>query len=186
MTPFEQAVNFTMKYEVGPWWNPSDPEVIAGLCATKEQKRKTGYVNDPLDAGGETKFGVAAASNPVNIKTLTWDQAKAIYEQKYWKAGGCDKLAGKLAVAHFDACVNHGPKKAIQFLQRAAGVADDGDLGPQTLAAVGAMSARENPVNKLLAERRRFFSAIVQAKPAQQRFLAGWMNRCDDLARSLA
>jgi len=187
VTPFEQAMNFTMKYEVGPWWNPDDPEVIAGLCSTKDQKRKTGYVNDPLDRGGETKYGIAKNSNAnVDIVKLNLDEAKKIYEAKYWQVGKCNELPGKVAVAHFDACVNHGPKKAIQFLQRALGVSDDGDFGPATKTALGAALARENVLNKMIAERRRFFSAVVQNNPSQQRFLTGWMNRCDDLQRSLA
>ena len=49
-----------------------------------------GYVNDPNDPGGETKYGIAKNSHPnVDIANLTLDQAKAIYKTEYW-----DKVFG--------------------------------------------------------------------------------------------
>ena len=39
-----------------------------------------GYVNDPDDPGGETKYGIAKKSNPdVDIANLTIEEAKKIY-----------------------------------------------------------------------------------------------------------
>ena len=44
-----------------------------------------GYVNDPSDPGGETKFGVSKKSYPnLDIKNLTITQAKEIYYKDYW------------------------------------------------------------------------------------------------------
>ena len=44
-----------------------------------------GYVNDPADPGGETKFGISKRAYPqLDIKSLTLDQAKAIYRRDYW------------------------------------------------------------------------------------------------------
>ena len=79
------AFSMGMHWEVGPFFDPNDPETIAGLCGTASQKRKVGYVNDPRDSGGETKFGVAKNANPnVNIAKLTLDEAKKIYKSRYW------------------------------------------------------------------------------------------------------
>ena len=40
-----------------------------------------GYVNDPRDSGGETKYGIAKKFYPnLDIKNLTVEQAKAIYK----------------------------------------------------------------------------------------------------------
>lgn len=186
MTTFDDALLFTMKYEVGPWFKLDD-DTIAGLCDTKAQKRKTGYVNDPDDPGGETKFGVAKNSNPgINIKKMSWPMAKTIYQMKYWKVGKCELLPGKLAFAHFDACVNHGPKTAIKMLQRAVGVNDDGALGPATLKAVNQKLVTEDVLKLMLNERRKFFAAIVAKNPTQKKFLNGWLNRVLDIERSLA
>ena len=182
---FDDALLFVMQYEVGTWFKLDD-ETIAGACTTKAQKRKTGYVNDPDDTGSETKFGIAKTSNPgVNIQKMSWAMAKTIYQIKYWNIGKCDKLPPTLAFAHFDACVNHGPKKAIQLLQRAVGVVDDGDLGPATLKAVTSKPVKEVLVS-MLNERRKFFNDIVKKNPTQQKFLRGWLNRVDDVEKRLA
>ena len=74
---FEEALQHAMLYEVGGFWRMT-PEVEAGLCETKDQKRATGYVNDPADPGGETKYGVAKNANPdVDIRSLDWKGANS-------------------------------------------------------------------------------------------------------------
>lgn len=96
-----------------------------------------GYVNDQRDPGGETKYGISKRAYPsLDIKSLTLADAKAIYKRDYWDRAQCDKLPPGLAFDVFDAAVNSGPGQAIRWLQRAVGVADDGVVGPLTLAAV--------------------------------------------------
>jgi lysozyme family protein len=99
-----------------------------------------GYVNDPRDPGGETKFGISKRAYPgLDIKSLTLADAKAIYKRDYWDRARCDDLPHGVAFDVFDAAVNSGPGQAIRWLQRAVGVADDGVVGPFTLAAVKRM-----------------------------------------------
>ena len=44
-----------------------------------------GYVNNPADPGGMTKYGISKRSYPnLDIANLTIDQAKAIYERDFW------------------------------------------------------------------------------------------------------
>jgi lysozyme family protein len=96
-----------------------------------------GYVNDSRDPGGETKFGVSKRSYPaVDIKALTLDGAKAIYKRDFWDKVRGDELPMPVAFNLFDGAVNSGPSQAIKWMQRAAEVADDGKLGPMTLAAL--------------------------------------------------
>lgn len=175
---FDTAINFTMKYEVGQWFNPNDPETKLGLYASREQRKKVGYVNDSSDTGGITKFGVAQNSHKsIVVNDLTWDQAKAIYEKDYFKASQCDKLHDRLAIAHFDACVNHGVSQAAKFLQRAVGTPPDGIVGPMTIAAANSSDC----LDSMLYERRKFYKDLVYVKPAQGRFLSGWLARVDAL-----
>lgn len=182
---FDDAVLFTMKYEVGPWFQ-LDAETQAGLIATQAQRKKVGYVNDPADRGGETKFGVAQTAHPeLKISTLTWEQAKKVYQDGYWFPGKCDQLSGNLAFAHFDACVNHGVRKACQFVQRAVAVKDDGVIGDGTLKAIGVASCTQNIVKLVVQQRRKFFFDIVKNDPSQKRFLDGWMARCDSIEKAL-
>lgn len=182
---FENALIFTMQYEVGPFFK-LDEDTIAGLCKTPTQKKKVGYVNDPKDRGGETKFGVSQKANPdVSIKDLDWAGAKSIYEKKYWLTGKCDLLPEKVAYAHFDACVHHGPTTAIVLLQRALGTNPDGVLGPRSIQAL--QQADETVlVTKMLNERRKRFDNIVKNFPDQRKFLAGWIARCDSIEKVLA
>ena len=98
-----------------------------------------GYTDDRNDPGnwtggkvGEgqlkgTKYGISAASYPsLEIKNLTLDQAKAIYEADYWAKAGCPDMPPRLAYACFDAAVNNGVGRAVRWLQGAIGAPQDG------------------------------------------------------------
>lgn len=177
---YEKAVDHAMLYEVGGFWKLTD-EVRAGLIDTPAQKKACGYVNDPLDAGGETKFGIAKNGNPdLDIAKLTWADAEAVYYDRYWAAGVCDRLPARVAVLHFDGCVNHGVGRAKKFLQLAIGTEADGIIGKQTLTAIAAL----NPISvchKICDQREQFYRDIVAAKPAQSRFLSGWLRRINEM-----
>ncbi len=100
-----------------------------------------GYVNDPRDAGGETKFGISKRSYPqLDIAALTLDQARAIYRTDYWDRMHADGLPAQLALQVFDGAVNSGIETSLRWLQKAAGVAQDGKIGKVTLYAISAMS----------------------------------------------
>jgi lysozyme family protein len=96
-----------------------------------------GYVNNPSDPGGETKFGISKRAYPqLDIKNLTVTDAKAIYKRDYWDRAQCDKLPAGLCFDIFDTAVNSGIGQAIRFLQRSVGCADDGVMGNVTLSAI--------------------------------------------------
>ena len=178
---FEDAVDHAMLYEVGGFWDVNHPAVEEGLIDTRENRRAVGYVNDPDDRGGETKFGVARNANPdLDITGLTWDQAKAVYYTRYWLAGKCDRLTPRVAVLHFDGCVNHGIKRANKFLQRGVGVPDDGVIGPVTLAKAATMPTI--PLcNNICDQREQFYRSIVDNNPTQAKYLAGWLRRISEM-----
>jgi lysozyme family protein len=177
---FEAAVSHAMLYEVGGFWKLTD-EVRAGLCDTKAQRQAVGYTNDPLDAGGETKFGVAKNANQdLDIRTLDWDGAMAVYYKRYWLAGSCDRMTPRLAVLHFDGCVNNGTRRAGIFLQRAVGVIPDGEVGPATLAKAS-MLDEISVCNAICKLREMFYRDIVATKPTQAKFLNGWLRRIAEM-----
>jgi lysozyme family protein len=96
-----------------------------------------GYVNDPNDPGGETKYGISKRAYPnVDIANLTLADAKQLYEKDYWEVAHCQDCPPTLAILVFDAAVNNGPGAAISWLQSAVGVTADGNIGPVTLAAI--------------------------------------------------
>ena len=139
-----------------------------------------GYVNDVRDPGGETKFGISKRSYPnLDIKSLTLDQAQAIYKRDYWQQASCDRMPPVVAVAVFDAAVHHGPKTAVKLLQRALKVADDGEYGRITH---GTLQSRDtNETLELLLSERAIYLTTCPAWPTYKR---GWLKRLFSLARS--
>lgn len=108
--------------------------------------KEGGYVNDPTDKGGETKYGISDKRDGVadgmtdvsgdgqpdtRIKDLTLEQASQIYFRDYWYPAYCPDWPDGISLLVFDAAVQHGVKKAISLLQSAAGVTADGIVGPK-------------------------------------------------------
>ena len=107
-----------------------------------------------------TKYGIAANTYPdLDIKALTLDQAKAIYRRDWWDKIHADQLPGAVAFQLWDFAVNAGISRAVISLQRAVGVADDGKLGPRTLAAVNAMPVPD-VLARFNAERLEFYASL--------------------------
>ena len=132
-----------------------------------------GYVNDPRDPGGETNWGISKRSYPqLDVAALTREDAKAIYHRDFWQRGQMGQLDDAVAFQVFDAAVNHGIETAVRMLQRAAGVADDGHVGPITLAAVRAIGV-DRMLMCFVAERIDFWTRL-QAWPS---FGRGWARR---------
>lgn len=123
-----------------------------------------GYCNNSQGPGGATKYGICQRSYPtVDVKDLTVDTAKAIYKHDYWDKIVGDQLPPALALLVFDAAVNNGVSRSIQWLQSAVGAHPDGQIGPGTLALVR-QHAGPDAVNELcaafLAERMCFIAAL--------------------------
>jgi len=130
-----------------------------------------GYVNDPRDPGGETKFGISKRSYPdVNIATLTVDAAKAIYFRDFWKPLGDAHPAIKFQT--FDFAVNSGISTAIRKLQAAIGVADDGHWGPLSASALNAMDVSD-VIMRFVAERLDFWRKLS----TWPTYGSGWAGR---------
>ena len=140
-----------------------------------------GYVNDPRDPGGPTKYGITLAvyrasghpgATAADVQAMTLAEAKAIYRRRYWDALRCDDLPAGIDYAVFDYGVNSGPARAAKALQRLVGVAADGRIGPVTLAAARRHDAAE--IVQRLCEERLAFLKSLGTWPA---FGAGWARR---------
>jgi lysozyme family protein len=90
-----------------------------------------GYVNDPKDPGGETKWGISKRSYPdLNIAALNRSDAKIIWRRDFWDTINATKLPRSVVFQVFDFAGNSGIQTAIRHLQRAVDAADDGYWGP--------------------------------------------------------
>ena len=125
-------------------------------------EREGGYVNDPLDPGGETKYGISKKSYPnVDIRHLTPELAAVIYQSDYWAPAGCDDLSPDLALVVFDTAVNCGVKRAVEWLQ----------AYPQ--------------VEDYLWHRIAYYRGLAQTKASLLKFLVGWIRRMELLREAV-
>lgn len=146
-----------------------------------------GYVNNPKDPGGPTKYGIAVNYNRgildslgvKDVRNLTYEQAKQIYYRKYYLACGADLLAKrsvKLAYLHFDSAVNHGVGRSSLFLRMCSGF-------EKFNAVAGGPGVNVDFWNDqfydYLAARLQFYTQIK----TWSTFGKGWINRIAGILR---
>lgn len=164
-----------------------DPRCIAG-----EHYRC--FHDDKDDPGGATCCGIiqrtydgfraAHGLEPRSVGLHTWDEYREIFEHRFWLRGRCDALPWPLALVHFDGMVNEG-KNAPAQLQRALRVADDGEIGPVTLAAAARAPLPEAAYRYLL-ERVAYYDSLDVGHPERTKFLTGgWLGRLERLYRTI-
>jgi len=167
-------------------------------------RREGGYVNHPDDRGGPTNYGITQSTLSAylgraalvdDVKNLSRDLAVDIYEQRYYTGVGIHRLPETVQPFVFDSAVNHGPRRAIKFIQSVCSQAgylpeltQDGAIGPNTLK--GAQWAEETMgeyfLKALVEERRNYYYLIVENNPSQEKFLKGWLNRISEFDGEVA
>ncbi|WP_111862617.1 glycoside hydrolase family 108 protein, partial [Acinetobacter baumannii] len=165
-------------------------------------KREGGYVNNPADRGGATKYGITQAVARENgwngnMKDLPLEFAKSIYKKQYWLEPRFDQvnaLSPSVAEELLDTGVNCGPNFAKPLLQRAlnllnnqgkAGWPDlkvDGVYGSATLGALKTyLSKRGKDGEKVLVRvlnimQGQRYIEICERNPKQEQFFYGWIS----------
>jgi lysozyme family protein len=137
-----------------------------------------GYVDNPHDKGGPTKYGITQADMPgVDIANITTDQAIAYYQEHYVKplhAQITDQLLGEKI---FDMGVLFGVGTAVKMLQismaKEINLVSDGTFGPNTLNATNMYGDLNAYKQTLLAH----IINIVTANPGDTVFVKGWTTR---------
>ena len=148
-----------------------------------------GYVNDPTDRGGETKYGISKRSYPhLDIRNLSLQDAREIYYKDFWQVNGLDDiLKYEVALELFDTGVNMGVGIASRFLQDALNLMNrngqnfrdlkvDGQIGPATISAYRKVDDRIllKVLNGLQFSR---YKSICEKNPSQEKYFNGWMKR---------
>lgn len=156
MAFFDEAVNLTLSHE-------------GGLTIDKY--------------GGLTKYGISSNAYPnEDIRNMTLDRAKAIYERDYWNKLNLDKLDSQaLANQIFDIAVNSGLNGAKKLLKSTLislnypmslsnlNVSDTSKINNLNALAIN---------NKLVKIRQDFYKTLVQKDPKEnKKFEKGWVNR---------
>lgn len=156
-------------------------------------QREGGYCNRAADRGGPTNWGITQETlsgwrgRPVSIqevKDLSKEEAAKIYKELYIRTPKYDQLGDDALVEQLiDAGVNHGTKRARILLQRALKVAEDGIIGPATVAAAKALKPHQ-VFCRFMAVRLVYYSDCVAAKENQVENAAGWANRMAIMIRT--
>jgi lysozyme family protein len=161
-----------------------------------------GYVDNPNDKGGKTKFGiiekVARASGYVgDMRDLPESMARKIYFEKYVIEPGFDQvldISPVIAAELVDTGVNMGPEKAVEFLQRSLNAFNmrgaywpellvDKNIRPSTLGALTAYMKKRGDsggelvmlraLNSMQAAR---YIELAYARPENEDFVYGWIR----------
>ena len=144
-----------------------------------------GLVDDPADPGGITNYGISLRSYPelgaAGIRGLTAEQAKEIYRRDWWLRYDWADLPSPIGAKLLDIGVNIGADAVHRALQRAlratgAAVVEDGLLGTVTRTAV-AQADLGTLLAALRSEVAAHYRAIAALRPAERRYLQGWLTR---------
>lgn len=140
-------------------------------------KHEGGYVNDPADPGGETNLGISKRYFPnEDIKGMTVQRARQIYNDVFWRGNNIDALPHHLRYIVFDAAINMGSRTAILMLQKLVGVAQDGIIGNIT-----AKAASRLPIQVYANARKNRYNLIIARNNKLAKFRKGWFKRVDDV-----
>ena len=164
------------------------------------------YTNHPADKGGPTKWGITLAAwsgyigrpaTAADVQAITETQAREFYRVAYIVKPRFDKVADhRLRELLIDAGVNHGPRHPCKWVQWAAEVEQDGELGPVSLAAINSAAPLELYL-WVCAFRIRLYGRLVSMDSQLQRaraagfrlqaeFAGGWNNRVASFVETAA
>ncbi len=169
--------------------------------------REGGYVNDPDDPGGATKFGVTIHTmrrlgldltgdgrvDAEDVRRISRGQAVEIFLTHYFLRPRIAELPEALQASVFDMYVNAGSNavKILQRLLRQMGetVSVDGAIGPRTIAATA--RAYANAPNHMAdaygIARRNYYFRLADQRPASRKYArtraggkGGWIKRAEE------
>ncbi|MEO1139545.1 MAG: holin-associated N-acetylmuramidase [Pseudomonadota bacterium] len=169
--------------------------------------REGGYVNDPDDPGGATKYGVTIHTmrrlgldltgdgvvGVTDVRALTRAQAESIFVNHYFQRPRIAELPQVLQASVFDMYVNAGGNavKILQRLLRQMGqdIGVDGAIGPQTIAAAQAAfgTAPDYIADAYGIARRNYYFRLADRRPASRKYArsraggkGGWIKRAEE------
>jgi len=174
-------------------------------------RREGGYVNDPDDPGGATKYGVTIGTmrrlnidkngdrrvSVADVKALTPGDAAEIYERFYFERPRIDELPGPLQATVYDMQVNAGAN-AVKILQRLLRefqepVTVDGALGPQSIQAAHRVYDKAGVylVDAYGIARRNYYFRLADRRRASRKYAkarnggkGGWIKRAEEFMRA--
>ena len=168
--------------------------------------KEGGYVNNPYDRGGPTKYGITERTARKHgytgdMRDLTREQAVDIYTKEYMVEPGFARIAeinGPIAEELFDTGVMSGPALPRPWLQRVLNLLNhshrdnpwyddlvvDGILGQKTRDALREVLRRRGKDGEIIILRAlnclqgAYLIQITERRVQNEEFIAGWfLNR---------
>ena len=160
-----------------------------------------GYVNDPADPGGPTKYGITEATARAHgyigdMCDLPLDLAKKIYKESYWDVARLDEVDSQLIAENiFDCNVNCGVLVGGRLLQETLNCLNtdpsgrqmypeiyvDGIIGPNTLKTLRRALQCRRDMESLIVTlfnclRANRYVNIIRSRPSSRKFMIGWLK----------
>lgn len=162
-----------------------------------------GYVNDPRDSGGATRWGITEALARQHdyrgrMQDLDVTEAKRIYRVAFWDTMRLDEIAvisPPIANELFEAGVNMGTVRPSRWLQQCLNVlndqgrlypniAEDGRIGPVTIRTLDTYLRQRRSqdgervmLRALNSLQGAFYIDLATRRPKDQAFIFGWLRQ---------
>jgi len=157
-------------------------------------KHEGGYVDNPLDPGGETKYGISKKQYPkLDIKNLDIESAKEIYRKDFLPSAETNYGKNEFAFKMADIGINASPQIATQIMQKSLNffgmeLDEDGKMGDATRTAFNKVI--DNPDNRnqlmtlIVQNQKRYyagekFNTKTVSKEKVEAFGGGWEDRAN-------
>lgn len=157
-------------------------------------KWEGGFVNDPQDRGGPTNMGVTlktwqmlgrdknqdGKNDLEDLKMITPDEVVELVLKPYWDRWKADHIINQAIANILVDWVWASGRYGIVIPQRILGVKQDGIVGNITLGAVNLYVDQKKLFDTIKGARIAYIDDICIARPANNRYKKGWMNRLND------
>lgn len=147
-------------------------------------EHEKGYVFNPKDPGGETKFGITKRWYPdIDIKNLQRAQAKEILRKDYYEKARIGEISNyELANKMFDLGVNLGPGTVAKLMQQS--LIEQGQqvdkvdaiLGSKTIKAINKFPDQEVLLSTFKNQAKAYYESLGHKKD----FIKGWLARLEE------
>ncbi len=187
MARFETSLALVLRHEGGYVFDPDDPggETYRGIARRYHPDWPGWAIVDGHKAEGGDFPARLGADEALQA------QVAEFYRINFWNRLWGDRLPDQaLADELLDTAVNMGVRRAVAFLQEALNLlnrnqhdyldlAEDGLLGPKTLAALHTCLAHDGAHLLKLCNLLQGMHYIDTARrnPVQEKFLRGWLSR---------
>ena len=115
-----------------------------------------------------------------DLKRMTRVQWGIIFKKYYWDKWKADDIKDQNIANILVDWIWCSGSYGIKIPQKVLGVSVDGIVGSKTIAAINARDGRKL-FDTIKQERKDYIDRICQARPQNNKFKKGWLNRINSL-----